>query len=146
MSARHLLIFAALPLLAGCGTTAARVGNTPPAPAAPTVTSPPPQVAQPSRPSAGGFIAPRVMNREGLENVIGRNSEALVNIFGTPRLDVREGDARKLQFSGEPCVLDIYLYPLQPGAEPTATYVDARRASDGLDVDRVACARALGGM
>ena len=55
-----------------------------------------------------------------------------------------EGDARKLQFAGEPCVLDIYLYPLRPGAEPTATYVDARRTSDALDVDRAACVRALG--
>ena len=27
--------------------------------------------------------------------------------------------------------------------EPSATYVDARRASDGLDVDRAACVQAL---
>jgi len=56
---------------------------------------------------------------------------------------VLEGDARKLQFVGEACVLDVYLYPMSPGAEPTATYVDARRASDALDVDRIACANAL---
>jgi hypothetical protein len=40
-------------------------------------------------------------------------------------------------------VLDVYLYPLTQGAEPTATYVDARRASDGLDVDRARCVAAL---
>jgi hypothetical protein len=32
---------------------------------------------------------------------------------------------------------------LRPGAEPVATYVDARRPSDGLDVDRAACVAAL---
>jgi hypothetical protein len=85
------------------------------------------------------------MNLPGLENVIGQSAAGLQARFGAPRLDVREGDARKLQFSGEACVLDVYLYPLRPGAEPTATYVDARRASDALDVDRAACVAALGG-
>lgn len=83
------------------------------------------------------------MNLPGLEGVIGRNETALANIFGPPRLTVKEGDARKLQFVGEACVLDVYLYPLQPRAEPSATYVDARRASDGQDVDRAACVAAL---
>ncbi len=83
------------------------------------------------------------MNVPGLEGVIGQNTRGLQQQFGAPRLDVREGDARKLQFTGGACVLDIYLYPLSPGAEPTATYVDARRASDGLDVDRAACVNAL---
>lgn len=83
------------------------------------------------------------MNLPGLEGVIGKNETALANIFGPPRLTVREGDVRKLQFLGEACVLDVYLYPLQPRAEPTATHVDARRASDGQDVDRAACVRAL---
>ena len=50
---------------------------------------------------------------------------------------------RKLQFAGPPCVLDVYLYPLRPGAEPVATHVDARRESDGRDVDRAACIAAL---
>ncbi|WP_407985559.1 hypothetical protein [Pontixanthobacter aquaemixtae] len=83
------------------------------------------------------------MNILGLEGVIGADSNALQRQFGEPRLDVREGDVRKLQFSGEACVLDIYLYPLRQGAQPTATYVDARRASDGLDVDRASCVAAL---
>ena len=79
----------------------------------------------------------------GLEGVIGATASQLQRQFGNPRLDVYEGDARKLQFTGEACVLDIYLYPLRRGVEPTATYVDARRASDALDVDRAACVRAL---
>ena len=83
------------------------------------------------------------MNVPGLEGVIGRNETALANLFGAPRLNVTEGDAKKLQFAGEACVLDVYLYPLRPGVEPSATYVDARRASDGLDVDRADCVRAL---
>lgn len=83
------------------------------------------------------------MDLPGLEGVIGADVEALQRTFGTARLDVWEGDARKLQFTGDACVLDVYLYPLQPGAQPTATYVDARRASDGLDVDRAACVAAL---
>lgn len=83
------------------------------------------------------------MNLPGLEGVIGADKAALERQFGQPRLDVWEGDARKLQFSGGPCVLDIYLYPPRPGATPIATYVDARRASDALDVDRAACVKAL---
>ncbi|WP_420834960.1 hypothetical protein [Pelagerythrobacter marensis] len=84
-----------------------------------------------------------MMDLPGLEGVIGADADALQRTFGTARLDVWEGDARKLQFSGEACVLDVYLYPLRPGAEPTATYVDTRRSSDGFDVDRAACVAAL---
>ena len=40
-------------------------------------------------------------------------------------------------------MLDVFLYPLRPGGEPVATYVEARRASDGQAVDRAACAQAL---
>ena len=84
-----------------------------------------------------------MLHLPGLESVIGADARTLTAEFGTPRLDVREGDARKLQFSGEPCVLDVYLYPPDKGGEPRATYVDARRASDGQDVDRAACVAAL---
>lgn len=79
----------------------------------------------------------------GVDGVIGADANSLQRQFGEARLDVVEGDVHKLQFSGEACVLDIYLYPLKPGATPTATYVDARRMSDGLDVDRAACIKAL---
>lgn len=79
----------------------------------------------------------------GLEGVIGSTAAQLSRQFGQARLDVVEGDARKLQYSGNACILDIYLYPSAQGREPQATYVDARRASDGQDVDRAACIGAL---
>jgi hypothetical protein len=125
--------------LAACGpTTGAPVASTPP-PA--RVASVPP--TRPAAPPATGFRSARVMSMPGLEGVIGADMASLQRQFGSPRLDVWEGDARKLQFSGEACVLDVYLYPPSPGATPSATYVDARRPSDGLDVDRAACVRAL---
>lgn len=83
------------------------------------------------------------MDLPGLSGIIGADRSGLLARFGQPRLDVVEGDVRKLQFVGTACVLDVFLYPPAPGAEPRATYVDARRSSDGLDVDRAACAAAL---
>ena len=142
---RRNIAIGLLPLLGACAATAVPPVSTPrPAPT-PVVTAPvnPPRQQPQPAPATDNFQPPRVMNVTGLESIIGRNGLGLKQQFGEPRLDVREGDARKLQFTGEACVLDIYLYPLSPGAEPTATYVDARRASDGLDVDRAACANAL---
>ena len=137
----YLLIAVLLPALGACVSSPAQVTS---APTRPTVTRPPPQ-QPPVRPapSTGSFRAPKVMNLPGLEEVIGKNETALANMFGPPRLEVKEGDARKLQFVGQACVLDIYLYPLRPGGEPSATYASARRASDGLEVDRAACVAAL---
>ena len=143
MTFRRLFPLVLAPLVAACATTVPQTGepSVRPGNPAPRVTVPVPS----SRPAAptGSFIPPRVMDVPGLEGVIGQSATGLQAQFGAPRLDVIEGDARKLQFSGEPCVLDIYLYPLRPGAEPTATYVDARRASDALDVDRASCVAAL---
>lgn len=134
-----LLPFAAL---ASCGpTTGAKVVSTPTVNRPARVAAVP--ATKPAPPATGGFRAARVMSAAGLEGVIGADTAALQRQFGAPRLDVWEGDARKLQFSGEACVLDVYLYPPSPGASPTATYVDARRASDGLDVDRASCVKAL---
>lgn len=78
----------------------------------------------------------------GLEAVIGKSERDLTRLFGAPRLDIREGDARKLQFGGGACLLDVYLYPEGQGGVQIATFVDARR-SDGRDVDRAACVEAL---
>ena len=77
----------------------------------------------------------------GLETVIGRTARYLEGEFGRPDLDIREGQARKLLFSG-PCVLDTYLYPPRGGGEPIVTYVDAR-LPDGRDLDRASCVAAL---
>lgn len=78
----------------------------------------------------------------GLEGVIGADALQLGRQFGTPRLDLIEDDARKMQWTGTACILDIYLYPQQGAPRPTATYVDARRG-DGREVDRAACVAAL---
>ena len=78
----------------------------------------------------------------GLAGVIGATPNQLVALFGPPRLDIVEGDARKLQFSAKPCVLDAYLYPPAPGRTPETTYLDAR-LGDGRNIDRAGCVAAL---
>ena len=139
-----LLILSSL-LLAGC---VARSGGTTPAPAPPprqpqqTTQVPPSRPATPP-PSSSAFVVPQIMSGPGLDGVIRTGADALVRQFGQPRLDVREADMRKLQFSSSACVLDVFLYPLQPGAEPVATWLETRRASDGAAVDTPACLQAL---
>lgn len=128
--------------LAACGpATGTRLASTP----SPVRAASVPATRPAPPPATAGFRVAKVMNLPGVDGVIGADQAALQRQFGVPRLDVWEGDARKLQFSGDACVLDIFLYPPKPNAAPTATYVDARRASDGLDVDRAACIRALRG-
>jgi len=106
------------------------------------VSAPPAKVRQPvKRPPRD----PQLTMMPGLERVIGATAAQLVSQFGKARLDVWEGDARKLQFTGSPCVLDIYLYPTSRSREPIATYVDARRGSDSAAVDRASCVKALRG-
>lgn len=130
------LSLSAVLLLGACASTPAPPQS---APAKPAIAVPVPVRAPVRRapPKAQALVAP------GLEGVIGASREDLLSLFGTARLDVWEGDARKLQFIGGACVLDVYLYPKTPGSEPEATYVDARRSSDGQDVDRAACVAAL---
>ena len=125
--------------LAGCASAVP-----PPRPAVASRPPPPPQAARPvAAASSPGFIAPTIMRLPGLESVIGADARRLVELFGPARLTVPEGDALKLQFSGTPCVLDVFLYPLRPGGQPAATHVEARRPSDGLDTDRAQCVAAL---
>ena len=143
---RKFAVLLCLPLLAAC--VSAPSASVPQTRSAPRVVAPPPQAPAPTlnpapAPAQRGFIPPQVMRAPGLEGVIGQREAQLEQQFGKARLNVWEGDARKLQFVGEACVLDIYLYPLRPGANPSATHVEARRASDGRPVDRAACARAL---
>jgi len=131
-------------LLAGCGADTAPVKST-------GTSAPPPRPAPrvvriPARPPVRRPLPPpQVQARPGTEGVIGATGADLVRQFGLPRLDVMEGDARKLQYSGSACVLDIFLYPAAPGREPQATFVDARRASDAQGVDPAACIAALRG-
>lgn len=140
---RRLSAFLLLPLIAAC---VAVPPSQPESPRAPPVVRPPTTGVPPTRPIQPpqvGFRAPQILRLPGLEGVIEQNFAGLVRQFGSPRLEVAEGDMRKLQFSGQACVLDVFLYPLREGGEPVATYVDARRPSDGQDVDRAACVQAL---
>jgi hypothetical protein len=96
---------------------------------------PPPKISRVDRPVA---VVP--LKTKGLEAVIGKDKDALIRLFGTPRLDVIEVSGRKLQFAKTACILDAYLYT--EGGREVVTYIDARR-SDGAEVDRVACVNAL---
>lgn len=78
----------------------------------------------------------------GLDRVLGRDARALQILFGVPDLDVREAQARKLQYAGPVCVLDAYLYPPATGQEPVVRYLDARTPA-GDDFDRASCIAAL---
>lgn len=101
-----------------------------------------PATASGSAPRSTIVVMPEVMAPAGLAGVIGASAPALLQRFGTPRIDLAEGDARKLQFTGPACVLDIYLYPLAAaGAAPTATHVEARLRQGGAPADPGACIR-----
>lgn len=124
-------------LLAGCASTSG--GGVAGKPTPPRRGTQVPNVRQPTHTARD----PSFQAIPGAEGVIGSNESQLVRMFGEPRLNVWEGDARKLQFTGKACLLDIYLYPSASSKEPRASFIDARRVSDGQDVDRAACIAAL---
>ena len=93
-----------------------------------------------ARPTQVPEPAPPSYSSVGLERVMGQTAPELIALFGKPDADVREGDARKLQFAGPICVLDTYLYP--QGDKSVVTYVDARQPS-GATIDRASCVAAL---
>lgn len=132
-----LVLLATLALAAcGGGGQTAPIRSTPKPPVKSPVRTTVPRPGPAARPTAQVQMIP------GLEGIIGSDALQLGRVLGKPRLDVIEDDARKMQWTGTACILDVYLYP-QPGANrPTATYVDARRG-DGRDVDRAACVAAL---
>jgi hypothetical protein len=127
MKSLNLLIpaCAAILLLAGCASSGG-----------------PPRVARPDSGGTEPSLATPRPQQQRADAVMGRNAASLIALFGQPALDVQEGIARKLQFSGRNCVLDAYLYPPRDRAEPIVTHVDARSA-DGRDADRTACVAAL---
>ena len=108
-------------LLGGCADSA--IPRATPPPGGPSATIP----------------APRPVQNNSL---IGHPANAALSLFGKPRLDVTEGSARKLQFGGSACILDIYYYAPRQGADPLATHVDAR-TPDGRDANIPSCIDAL---
>jgi len=101
---RRLLLLAAVSTLAAC---------------APRVPQPAPAPTPVERPS--GVL-------------IGLTVSELGQRFGQPSFQVREGTGTKLQWSGNGCVLEVYLYPPQSGrGVDRVAFADARRPS-GADI------------
>lgn len=73
--------------------------------------------------------------------IVGMTAAELVQRFGTPALQIREGESLKLQFRSEQCVLDAYLYH-SGGAPHRVTHVDTRNRSLAA-VDQAFCIRSL---
>lgn len=99
----------------------------------PPRSTPPPVAAAPS---------PTVVRPVQNNSLIGRSADAVGRLFGKPRLDVTEGAARKLQYEGSACVIDIYFYAPRAGADAVATHVDAR-TPDGRNAEPESCVAAL---
>jgi hypothetical protein len=123
-AARTLMLIAGSLALSACG------GNRP----AP-VSASAPIVVRPAPPPV--FRAPPPG-----DPVLGQSAGAVGALLGSPRLDVKEGAGRKLQFSGGGCVIDVFFYAPRAGGEPVATHIDAR-GLDGRDADRAYCIAAL---
>lgn len=79
----------------------------------------------------------------GIVAIRGETAPRLIARFGTPAMDLTEGNARKLQFAGPICVLDVYLYPPSGRrGEQVATWLDTRQRS-GAPIDQASCVAAL---
>jgi hypothetical protein len=100
-----------------------------------------PRTATGPAPRSSIVVVPEVMSGWGLDGVIGERAASLTRRLGEPRIDLAEGDVRKLQFAGQSCVLDVYLYPMSAGAEPVATHIEARLREGGAPIDRAQCLR-----
>jgi hypothetical protein len=118
-------ILAALLFVAACAPR--------PAPAP----SPQPQPAAPAAPAAAS------VDRHDHRTLNGMTANELIEHFGRPRLQIREGDGTKLQFAGPTCVLDFFLYPGQGGV-PRVSHIDARNLQGG-EFNSQACVHAIEG-
>ena len=97
----------------------------------------PPPAPAPQQP----IVTPSPQSRS---NLLGLTASQLIQLFGNPALQVREGPGLKLQFRGRGCVLDAYLYPPPAGGVQHVEHVDTRWAS-GVDADQARCIAALYG-
>jgi len=93
-----------------------------------------------TRPQQASAPAPSVVEVEPEQQngLMGLTAQELVGRYGTPALQVREGNSLKLQFRGPRCVLDAYLYPSGNSGTLKVTHVDSRLPSGG-DIDQAAC-------
>ncbi len=114
-----VMLVLATAMLAGCTTSGSAISTRPDTTPVPTT----------------------IRSPAGLDRVMGREANALVALFGQPDADIREGAARKLQFTSAACVLDAYLYP-RGTAAPVVTHIDSRQP-DGSPIDRASCIAAL---
>ncbi|MEL7446249.1 MAG: hypothetical protein AAGK02_10600 [Pseudomonadota bacterium] len=138
---RSLIASLSLIALSACGSTPNYVpASTPPPTPGPSLSTGPTSTGPDS---GGGFRPPNVLRESGIDRVIGARAEQLTAAFGSARIDLTEGDARKLQFAGEECVLDVFLYPLEPNEPPIATHLEARVPENGESIDRAVCIDAL---
>lgn len=124
---RAIFPLLALTVLTACGGGGGEVAR--PARAAPA-----PHVPVPGPPTPIALAA-------GVGKVQGQTGAHLIAQFGTPRIDVREGQGRKLQFAGPICVLDAYLY-VKGRNEAIVTHIDTRQR-DGKPIDQASCIAAL---
>ena len=97
-------------------------------------TQAPPIAQQGPGPMASAYGKPHAL--------IGADAKKLTQMFGEPRLDIRDRSVRKLQFANGRCILDAYLYSSAKGKDPVVTYTDSR-LPNGKDLDSVACAAML---
>ena len=81
---------------------------------------------------------PAAENPEQQNSLSGLTAQELVGRYGTPALQIREGNSLKLQFRGVRCVMDAYLYPSGNSGTLKVTHVDTRLPSGG-DIDQAAC-------
>ena len=109
---RHLVPAAAFLFLAACATT-------------------------PQAPEPGPVAPPSPQSRSDL---LGLTAGELVQRFGNPALQIREGAGLKLQFRRRGCVLDAYLYA--SGGVERVSHVDTRYPT-GADMNQQSCVAAL---
>ena len=75
-------------------------------------------------------------------DLLGLSAGELVQRFGNPALQIREGAGLKLQFRRRGCVLDAYLYAASGGGVERVSHVDTRYPT-GADMNQQSCIAAL---
>jgi hypothetical protein len=93
-----------------------------------------------TRPTTTASPEPETPVQQEHGAIIGLTADDLVRKFGTPSLQIREGESLKLQFRNPQCVLDAYLYPT--GSIYRVAHVDTRTRALGA-IDQTVCIASL---